>query len=133
MQGTAVAADTIDGDLYFLGRAPHASLFPRCAAVVHHGGAGTTHSATRAGVPSVTVAFVNEQQSWGRRLQQCGAALAPLSFRTVTPDALATRIVQTAANPRLREHAQMVGAQMRAEDGVAESIRLIEQVGTRRP
>ena len=129
MQGTAVAADTVDGDLYFRGRAPHATLFPRCAAVVHHGGAGTTHAAVRAGVPSVTVAFVSEQRTWGRQLQRCGVALAPLSYRTATPDTLAAYIVRTVADTGLHQRAVEVAARLRAEDGVAEAVRLIEQAG----
>ena len=45
-------------DVVFVKRTPHAQVFPRCAAVVHHAGAGTTHSTLRAGVPSITVPHI---------------------------------------------------------------------------
>ena len=45
---------------------PHSWLFPRMAAVVHHGGAGTTAEGLRAGVPTVITPFVLDQPFWGR-------------------------------------------------------------------
>lgn len=47
-----------------IGTTPHDWLFPRTAAIIHHGGSGTTHSATRAGKPSVVVAFAGDQGFW---------------------------------------------------------------------
>ena len=44
--------------IYFMGQHPHQPVFEKCAAVVHHGGAGTSHAATRAGCPSVVVPFI---------------------------------------------------------------------------
>jgi UDP:flavonoid glycosyltransferase YjiC (YdhE family) len=52
----------------------HASLFPRVAAVVHHGGAGTTHTAARAGVPQVVVPHVLDQFYFARRAEMLGVA-----------------------------------------------------------
>jgi UDP:flavonoid glycosyltransferase YjiC (YdhE family) len=54
--------------LCYLQRAPHARLFPRCAAIVHHGGAGTTQSALLAGRPSVVIPHVTDQFFWGQVL-----------------------------------------------------------------
>lgn len=62
-------ADSEMKDIYFIGRHPHQPLFSRCSAVVHHGGAGTTHAATRSGCPSVVIPFMDEQLFWAHQLQ----------------------------------------------------------------
>jgi vancomycin aglycone glucosyltransferase len=56
----------------------HVSLFPRLAAVVHHGGAGTTHTAARAGVPQVIVPHVLDQFYFARCAESLGVAPPPL-------------------------------------------------------
>lgn len=120
--------DSVDGDLYFLGPAPHAELLPRCAALVHHGGAGTSHAALRAGLPSVVVTFAAEQWAWGLALQRLGAALEPLSFRRTNAAQLAQRLQQTLAAPELRQAAAAAAARMRREDGVASAVQQVEQL-----
>ena len=47
--------------IFRITKAPHQVIFPHCSAVVHHGGAGTTHSATRAGCPSVVVEHIYDE------------------------------------------------------------------------
>lgn len=51
----------------------HGVLFPRLAAIVHHGGAGTAHAAARAGVPQIVVPHGFDQFDWGRRIEQLGS------------------------------------------------------------
>ncbi|MFE3544620.1 glycosyltransferase [Nocardia sp. NPDC059177] len=53
----------------------HAAVFPRCLAAVHHGGAGTTAAALRAGVPQVICSVQADQPYWGRALEQLGLAV----------------------------------------------------------
>ena len=53
-------------------------LFPRVAAVVHHGGAGTTSAGLRAGVPSIIVPFFADQPYWGQRIAELGVGPAPI-------------------------------------------------------
>jgi len=60
-------------------------------AVVHHGGAGTTQSATLAGKPSVIIAHIGEQEYWGTELRRRGIAGKTLWRRRVTAAALARR------------------------------------------
>lgn len=125
---SAHRADTVDGDVYFIGRTPHHAVFPYCSAVVHHGGAGTTHSATRAGRPSVVVAFIGEQAFWGRELRRLGAGSAPLAVRTVTPARLARAIRLVLADPSHRRRAEELSSAMKDENGVARAVKLIEQL-----
>jgi UDP:flavonoid glycosyltransferase YjiC (YdhE family) len=115
-----------DGDLYFLARAPHARVFSRCAAVVHHGGAGTTHTAARAGVPSLVVPFVMEQADWGRRLHAAGAAAVPLSFWRATSPALARGIRHAVEDEALQRSSQALAQKLVDEDGPSHAVRWIE-------
>src|SRR5262249_54728538 len=78
-----------DGDGFVIGDAPHDWLFPRVSAVIHHGGAGTTAAALRAGVPSVILPFFFDQGFWGRRLAACGLGPPPISFYRLSTATLA--------------------------------------------
>ncbi|WP_219519744.1 glycosyltransferase [Nonomuraea ceibae] len=72
--GLRRAAEDTD-HVIFLEEAPHDRLLPRCAAVVHHGGAGTTGAAFAAGIPSVVVPFGVDQPFWGARARAHGAGV----------------------------------------------------------
>ncbi|MFE6690265.1 glycosyltransferase [Streptomyces sp. NPDC057743] len=103
---------------------PHALLFPRLAAAVHHCGAGTAAAALRAGIPSVPVPFTGDQPFWAARLAALGAATPALPFTTLTKlpldDAvtrLATALTQATTTPALRTRAQSAAHHLATEDG----------------
>lgn len=114
-------------DVLYLSHAPHDQVFPRCAAIVHHGGAGTTHSATRAGCPSIVVEHLLDQTFWGNALKRAGVALPMLHARTVTAKKLSRTIRQVLESPSMRERARHVGTLMLKEDGVGQAVKLIEE------
>ncbi len=107
--------------------APFEWLFPRMAAVVHHGGIGTTTAGLRAGVPSVIVPFAFDQPFWGQRVQALGVGPSPILHTRLTVSRLAEAIRQAASNPTLRERATHLGQRVRAEDGIARAVEIIEQ------
>lgn len=109
-------------------RAPHERVFPHCAAVVHHGGSGTTQSATLSGCPSIVVAHISDQFFWAELLHRLGLAPKMLKRRSLTAKSLAARIRQVLDDPGYRERAQQVGRRMREEHGVANAVRLIESL-----
>jgi sterol 3beta-glucosyltransferase len=115
-----------EGRLLFLPRVPHRQLFPRCAAVIHHGGAGTVHTVAQAGVPSLTLGFVAEQLDWGRRLAATGAALPPRSFWTAKPTVLARLMRTLVAEPRFSSAARALAARVASENGAERAVNLIE-------
>lgn len=106
---------------------PHAWLFDHVAAVVHHGGAGTTAAAIRAGVPSVVVPFHGDQPFWARQVARLGVGPEPIPRKSLTVDRLATAIERAATDVGLRQRASEIGAKVRAEDGVARAVELIER------
>jgi len=107
---------------------PHDWLFPRMAAVVHHGGAGTTATALRAGVPSIGVPFFADQPFWTRRLTNSGAAPAPIQYRRLTVERLANAIRLATTDPAMKRRAALLGEGVRAENGVARAVDVIQAI-----
>lgn len=122
-------ADTsgLPSNFHVIGDTPHAWLFPRVSLVVHHGGAGTTHSATRAGKPSVVVPFAGDQSFWADRLHRLGVAAAAVDGNAPTGAAFA-RAIDFAAQGATRSRAQELGAAMREEDGLRTAVAALERL-----
>lgn len=116
-----------DGDIYYITRVPHRYIFPRCAAVVHHGGAGTTHSVTQAGCPSIVVEYFGDQEIWGRAIRQLKAG-AFLHRRRLTANKLAAAITKVLNTPEIKQKAERLAQQMQQEEGVTTAIKHIEQL-----
>lgn len=108
--------------------APHDWLFPRMAAVVHHGGAGTTAAGLRAGVPSILVPHFADQPFWGRRVADLGVGPQPIQRRQLTAERLAVAIRQAVTDSAMRQRAALLGAAIRAESGVSQAVRQVEQI-----
>ncbi|MBU0495074.1 MAG: glycosyltransferase [Chloroflexi bacterium] len=106
---------------------PFSWLFPRVAAVVHHGGAGTTSAGLRAGVPSIVVPFFGDQPFWGRCVAELGVGPAPIPRKKLTAERLAQAIQQAVTDQAMRQRAASLGATIQAEDGVARAVAIIEQ------
>jgi sterol 3beta-glucosyltransferase len=108
--------------------APHAWLFPRMAAVVHHGGAGTTAAGLRAGVPSIVVPFFGDQPFWGRRVHDLGVGPEPIMRSGLTVDKLTQAIAQATSDQSMQARASRLGEGIRAENGVAEAVAIIRRI-----
>lgn len=74
--------------LFQIDSVPHDWLFPRVAAAVHHGGAGTSAAAVLAGLPSVIVPHLGDQAMWARRLWKLGVAAKPVTLRHLSGESL---------------------------------------------
>jgi sterol 3beta-glucosyltransferase len=107
---------------------PHEWLFPQMAAVIHHGGAGTTAVALRAGVPTLTIPFTADQPFWGWRAHQLGVGPPPLAAAMLSVEALVSALTALAA-AATRQRAAIVGAALRAENGLGAALRAVELVG----
>ncbi len=108
-----------------MGPQPHGKLFPRCAAVVHHGGAGTTATAARAGAPQVVVPHLGDQFYWGHRAAALGIATEILPKRRLTAQLLAARRRACLADAELRRRAAAFAGQVRT-DGLERAVAVLE-------
>jgi UDP:flavonoid glycosyltransferase YjiC (YdhE family) len=111
-----------DEQIFFLRQAPHDGLFPLMSVAVHHGGAGTTAAAARAGIPSVVVPFFGDQPFWAHCLHRQGVAPPALDRKSLTADALSSALA-AAQQPAMIQAAAALGQAVRAENGIGEAIR----------
>jgi UDP:flavonoid glycosyltransferase YjiC (YdhE family) len=121
-------ANTQQDNVFFIGRHPHQPLFQHCAAVVHHGGAGTSHAATLSGCPSIVTPFMDEQLFWGCELQRAGLAPAPLPAKRATAKKLAERIKTVIHSTDMEKRAQQAKQTISPTQGVLNAVALIEQL-----
>ncbi|ATL69244.1 glycosyltransferase [Nocardia terpenica] len=101
----------------------HTAVLPHCAVAVHHGGAGTTAAALRAGVPSVVCSFMADQHYWGQRIQTLGLGAA-LPFSRLTSRRLNT-LLETAQTDRIAQRTAAFAATFR-HDGVQRCADIVE-------
>jgi len=107
---------------------PHDWLFPQVSAVIHHGGAGTTAASLRAGSPTVVVPFFADQPFWAWRVEKLGAGPKPIPRLKLTAEKLAAAITRAVADPRIKRRAAELGEKIRAEDGVGNAVKAVENV-----
>ncbi len=112
--------------VYQLDAIPHDWLFPQMAAVVHHGGIGTTAAGLRAGVPSILTPFFADQPLWGSIVYRLGVGPKPIPNARLTADKLARAIEQAVSDPGMRVRAAALGAKLRSEDGTGVAVRAFE-------
>lgn len=106
---------------------PHDWLFPQVAAVVHHGGSGTTGAGLRAGLPSLIVPFIGDQFFWGRQIWERGLGPEPLEHTHVNAERLSQAITTMMTDQTMRQSAASVGEHIRSENGMENAVRLFEQ------
>jgi UDP:flavonoid glycosyltransferase YjiC (YdhE family) len=117
-----------NGQVFKVRRSPYGRIFPRCAAVVHHGGAGTTQSSLMAGRPSVIVAHMADQFFWGAELERLGVAGPTQRRKGLSGSGLAKALSKALESPSTAERAKKLGKAMSREDGVTVAVDAIERI-----
>ena len=120
--------DNLPNTVFAIDSIPHSWLFPRMAAVVHHGGAGTTAAGLMAGVPSIVIPFFGDQFFWGERVAELGVGPKPIPRKKLTVEQLAQAIQQAVTNQSMRQNASVLGAKIQAEDGIASAIAVLQNI-----
>ncbi len=120
-------AESLPADIIAVNYAPFEALLPRACAMVHHGGVGTTSQGLRAGVPTLIVPFAFDQPDNAAHAARLGTS------RTLArPRYQAGRVVRELkallGDALYRQKADVVGRQIKAEDGAAHACDLIEAV-----
>jgi sterol 3beta-glucosyltransferase len=117
---------------------PHDWLFPRMAAIVHHGGAGTTGSAIRAGIPAVSIPWRADHPFFANRAYAIGVSTRPIPKKKLTADRLTAALDLVLHDPHIRNCTSAAAREFGKEDGLLLATTLIEQgigrkVGVRYP
>jgi sterol 3beta-glucosyltransferase len=115
-------------NIIILDKAPHRWLFPQMAAVVHHGGAGTTAEVLRAGVPSVIIPFILDQPFWGARIKALGVGSNPIPHKKLTVNNLSEAITSVTTNQEMINRSKMIAELIRSENGVQNAVYLVQKI-----
>jgi len=111
----------------FIREAPHPQLFTRLAAVVHHGGSGTTATAARAGVPQIIVPHILDQYYWGERVYRCELGPKPIRRYQLTADRLAKAVNETVSGQRYYDSASRVAEKIKKQDSQRLAVEYLEE------
>jgi UDP:flavonoid glycosyltransferase YjiC (YdhE family) len=108
--------------------APYHWLLPKMAAVIHHGGSGTTGRTLWAGVPSIIVPFLFDQFFWGRRVASLGTGLKPIRFKKLNAQNLSESIDRLVNDQAIRIAALKMGENVKAESGLENAEGIIQEL-----
>ena len=122
-----LSAENAPENVFFVDYVPHGWLFSQGSMVIHHGGAGTTTAACRAGVPSIVVSFIADQPYFARLLNRLGTAPRQIWYRRLTAKRLVRRIEEVLGDSEMQKRAGELGEQFRAEDGAGLAVKTIEE------
>jgi sterol 3beta-glucosyltransferase len=119
---------TQNEEIFVVSSAPHDWLFQKLAAVVHHGGAGTTAAGLRAGKPSILIPFMGDQPWWGARIYEHGIGPPPIPANKINPENLAEAIQTAIHDLPMRSRAAQIGEKIRQEKGLENTVDILERV-----
>jgi sterol 3beta-glucosyltransferase len=121
---------SVPDDVHVVEAVSHSWLFPQTVGVVHHGGAGTTAAGLLAGRPTLVCPVLGDQGFWAQRVKDLGVGPAPLPVRRLSVAGLADRLCMLGREGSYRSRAQAVSEELLLEDGVANAVRVLEQMSS---
>jgi sterol 3beta-glucosyltransferase/vancomycin aglycone glucosyltransferase len=116
-----------DRSVMVVRRGAHAAVFPRCAAIVHHGGAGTTHAALLAGRPSIVVPHVADQFFWAAELRRLGVSGKSLYRVGLSEKSLGRAVRQVLDDPRMSQRARTFAEKVPGASGVSRAVEAFQR------
>ncbi|CAH9101655.1 unnamed protein product [Cuscuta europaea] len=111
----------IPESVYQISDCPHDWLFPQCAAVIHHGGAGTTAAGLRAGCPTTIVPFFGDQYFWGDRIHQKGLGPPPIPISLLSIETI-VEAIKFMLQPEVKSCVMELAKMIENEDGVVGAV-----------
>jgi sterol 3beta-glucosyltransferase len=125
---SGLSSAQIPETVFCLKDVPHTWLFPRMAAIVHHGGAGTTGASLRAGIPTIVTPFLLDQFGWGKVVSNLGVGPKAIPAKKLTAEKLAAAIQTAVTDTAIQAHAAEIGKRIRSEDGIINASEKIMQI-----
>jgi sterol 3beta-glucosyltransferase len=120
-------AESLPETIFPIREIPHSWLFPQMAALVHHGGMGTTAAGLRSGIPAVILPLGVDQPFWADRVQRLDVGIRSAGYFKITTERLAADITRAVSDNTLRGKAAALGKRIRAERGVEKAVELIQK------
>jgi vancomycin aglycone glucosyltransferase len=120
-----LSVDVARPGIKVIGPMSHDQLFRHASCVIHHGGAGTTASVIFAGKPQIIIPHIADQFFWGAEIKRL--RVGNVLHKKTWPEKLPARVAKTESKKKLRRRAAELGARVRAEDGPATAVRLLEE------
>ncbi len=113
--------------VFYIETFAHRWLFPKMAAIVHHGGVGTTAATLRSGVPGVWCPHLIDQHGWAEQVEKRGVGIRASSLQRLRSAPLAAAIARAVGDGALRARAAAFGELIRSENGVGKAADRIER------
>ncbi len=110
-------------DVFFIRRYPHLKLFPNMAAVIHHGGAGTTATTAISGIPQIIVPHILDQYYWGHQVYQSHLGPKPIWRSKLTPQKLSAAIQECLSNDLIIQKARVASEMINPQDSLDMAVR----------
>ncbi len=118
---------TMPGDVHVAAYTPHSQVFPRACAILHHGGAGTTGQALRAGRAQLVMPFLGDQFDNAARLARLGVARM-LDSKSLTTETLASELAALLDDATYALKAKDCAERIRGENGAVVAARRIARI-----
>jgi vancomycin aglycone glucosyltransferase len=118
----------IGKDCLSIGDVNHEMLFPRVAAIVHHGGAGTTTAAAQAGIAQVIIPHNYDQFYWAHRVQELGVGVSGPLRDDLTVDTL-LQALRECLRPEMTVRAQFLASRIELHGAQIAAERLVKEFG----
>jgi UDP:flavonoid glycosyltransferase YjiC (YdhE family) len=113
--------------LFFIDSVPHDWLFPKVVAVIHHGGAGTTHAGLIAGKPTLIIPFVVDQFHWAKIVYRLGCGPKPLPVKRFSKERFQEAVQQLLNTESFRIESKKLSEKIEQENGVQQFINTFQE------
>jgi len=117
----------IGQNVMFASSAPHEWLFPRCSAIVHHGGSGTTAASLRSGVPTVVTPCFADQFGNAEMVEASGCGVSTKQFHKLNVKGLTAALQKVLLNEKMKAKCIEARDQMREEDGLGNTVAIVDK------
>ncbi len=122
---TGLGKGQTDNRIFTIGDSCHATLFPKMAGIVHHGGSGTIHTAAKAGIPQFILPQIIDQYYWGNRIHKLGLGPKPVIPKKITVDLLTNVLSNFTQNGNFEQQTKSMAESMKEEDGAKKVVEVV--------
>jgi vancomycin aglycone glucosyltransferase len=118
---------TTSSDILFVDDMPYEILFPRMAAIIHHGGTGTMSYAAKAGIPQAAFPYMGDQFINRKQIIKLGIGPKTCNFKKISAKVLTTTITDCISNKQYKKNAIEISKKIKNADGLKLTAELIEE------